>query len=143
MEPFLSLTAPWLVYQEDQPFRKLSGIGKMRHYLHSTKVSMKGRERRHFPEKNEASIHTDQRFHYKICLRREEGRNELRCWSIRPTDGERGTGRPEPTFLASEAVVTGTGTSMGIPLSRKVRREERYADRMLKAAKRCGFVSPA
>lgn len=104
---------------------------------------MKGRERRHFPEKNEASIHTDQRFHYKICLRREEGRNELCGGASGPLMERRGTGRPEPTFLASEAVVTCTGTSMGIPLSRKVKDEEQYADRMLNAAKHCGFVSPA
>lgn len=101
---------------------------------------MKGRERRRFPEKNEASIHTDQRFRYKIHLQREEEGNELRCGSLGPTDGERGTGRREPAHLASEAVVTCTGASMGIPVSRKVKDEEQYAGRMLHAAKHCGFV---
>lgn len=101
LEPFLTLLPGWSA-RRDQPLRKLSGIGEMRHYLHSTKVSTKGRERRHFLEKNEASIHTDQRFHYKICLQREEGRNELQRWNLRPTGGERGAGRREPTFLASK-----------------------------------------
>lgn len=92
----------------------------MRHYLHSTKVSMEGREQRHFPEKNEASIHTDQRFHYKICLQREEGGMN---YSVGASGQliQRGTGRQEPIFLALEAVVACTGTSMGIPFSRKSR----------------------
>jgi hypothetical protein len=33
---------------------------------------MKGREQRHFQEKNEASTHIDRMFHYKICLWGEE-----------------------------------------------------------------------
>lgn len=83
MEPFLALLPGWSA-RRDQPLRKWSGIGEMRRYLHSTQVSMKGREQRRFPEKNVASIHTDQRFRYKIRLRREEAGNELRCGSLRP-----------------------------------------------------------
>lgn len=37
---------------------------------------MKGREQRHFPEKNEASTHIDQRFHYKRSLWRKKVPNE-------------------------------------------------------------------
>lgn len=113
--------------RRDQPLRKLSEIGKMRHYLHATKVSMMGRERRHFREQNEASIHTDQRFHYKICLQRKEGLNKQHRQSLGSTDGDRGARSPEPTLLASEAVVTCTGTRIGVRLSGQVKDQERHA----------------
>lgn len=73
LEPFLQLLPGWST-RRAQPLRKLPGTGKRRHYLHATKVSRKGRGRRHFPQENVANRHTDQRFRYKMCLRREDSR---------------------------------------------------------------------
>lgn len=76
----LALTATQRSTQEGPAFREtVRNRQNKTYYLRATKVSMKGREQTHFLEGNEASTHTDQRSHYKICLWRQEGPNEEQC----------------------------------------------------------------